>query len=68
LNILGVGITPANFAQAVAALDKWESGRQARICVTVHGLVTAQRDPEIRNALKIPMAAPSCERAHRLVW
>src|ERR1700738_377067 len=53
VNILGVGVMPLNLGQAVAELDKWQrEGRCDYVCcISVHGLVTAQRDPEIRNAL-----------------
>jgi N-acetylglucosaminyldiphosphoundecaprenol N-acetyl-beta-D-mannosaminyltransferase len=53
VNILGVGVTPFDLPQAVATLDQWrEEGRRDYVCcVSVHGLVTAQRDPEIRRAL-----------------
>ena len=53
VNILGVGVTPIDLAQAVSTLDGWhkEGRRDYVCCVSVHGLVTAQRDPEIRSAL-----------------
>jgi N-acetylglucosaminyldiphosphoundecaprenol N-acetyl-beta-D-mannosaminyltransferase len=53
VNMIGVRINPLDLAQAVAALDRWrEEGRRDYVCcVSVHGLVTAQRDPEIRDAL-----------------
>ena len=53
VNVLGVGVMPLNLGQAVAELDKWQrEGRRDYVCcISVHGLVTAQRDPEIRNAL-----------------
>jgi N-acetylglucosaminyldiphosphoundecaprenol N-acetyl-beta-D-mannosaminyltransferase len=52
VNILGVGITPVNLAQAIVTLEKWrEEGRREYVCfTTVHGLVHAQRDPEFRSA------------------
>ena len=51
VNILGVGVTPFDLPQAVATLDQWrEEGRRDYVCcVSVHGLVTAQRDREIRE-------------------
>jgi N-acetylglucosaminyldiphosphoundecaprenol N-acetyl-beta-D-mannosaminyltransferase len=53
VDILGVGVTPLDLPRAVATLDEWrEEGRRDYVCcVSVHGLVTAQRDPEIRRAL-----------------
>lgn len=53
VNILGVGVMPSNVPQAVATLDQWraEGRRDYVCCVSVHGLVVSQRDPEIRNAL-----------------
>lgn len=53
VNILGVGITPTNLAQAVTTLHKWrDEGRRDYVCCTdVHGLVEAERDPEVRRAL-----------------
>ena len=68
VNILGVGITPVNLAQAVAMLERWrEEGRREYLCcVSVHGLVEAQRDPEVRCALS--RAALSVEDGMPLVW
>jgi N-acetylglucosaminyldiphosphoundecaprenol N-acetyl-beta-D-mannosaminyltransferase len=53
VNILGVGITPIDLRQAVAALEKWrEDGRHEYVCCTsVHGLVEARRNPQVRKAL-----------------
>jgi N-acetylglucosaminyldiphosphoundecaprenol N-acetyl-beta-D-mannosaminyltransferase len=53
VNILGVGISPVNLADAVAMLEGWrKTGRRDYVCcVSVHGLVTSQRDPAIRSAL-----------------
>jgi N-acetylglucosaminyldiphosphoundecaprenol N-acetyl-beta-D-mannosaminyltransferase len=53
VNILGVGVTPTDLPQAVVTLGRWrEEGRRDYVCcVSVHGIVTAQRDPEIRDAL-----------------
>jgi N-acetylglucosaminyldiphosphoundecaprenol N-acetyl-beta-D-mannosaminyltransferase len=68
VNILGVGISPVNLAQAVAMLDRWrEAGRHDYLCcVSVHGLVEAQRDPEVRRALN--RAGLAVEDGMPLVW
>jgi N-acetylglucosaminyldiphosphoundecaprenol N-acetyl-beta-D-mannosaminyltransferase len=68
VNILGVGVTPVNLAQAVATLEKWcEEGRREYVCCTsVHGLVEAQRDPEVRCALN--RAGLTTEDGMPLVW
>jgi N-acetylglucosaminyldiphosphoundecaprenol N-acetyl-beta-D-mannosaminyltransferase len=53
VNVLGVGVTPVNLAQTVAILEKWraEERREYVCCASVHGVMEAQRDPEIRSAL-----------------
>ena len=53
VNILGVGVTGVNLPEAIATLEKWreERRRDYVCCVTVHGLVMAQRNPVIRSAL-----------------
>ncbi len=53
VNILGVDVNASNLSEAVATLAKWrEDGRRDYVCcVSVHGVVTAQRDPSIRRAL-----------------
>jgi N-acetylglucosaminyldiphosphoundecaprenol N-acetyl-beta-D-mannosaminyltransferase len=68
VNIMGVGITPVNLVQAVATLDKWraEGRREYVCCVSVHGLVTAQRDPEIRDAIN--RSGLATEDGMPLVW
>src|SRR5271170_5841315 len=68
VNILGVGVMPIDLAQAVETLDKWrEKGRRDYVCcVSVHGLVTAQRDPEIRSALN--RSGLATEDGMPLVW
>jgi N-acetylglucosaminyldiphosphoundecaprenol N-acetyl-beta-D-mannosaminyltransferase len=68
INMIGVGINPLDMAQAVAALDRWrEEGRRDYVCcVSVHGLVTAQRDREIREALN--RAGLATEDGMPLVW
>jgi N-acetylglucosaminyldiphosphoundecaprenol N-acetyl-beta-D-mannosaminyltransferase len=68
VNILGVGITPLNLTQAAAALDEWrkEGRRDYVCCVSVHGLVTGQRDHEIRNIIN--RAGLATEDGMPLVW
>jgi N-acetylglucosaminyldiphosphoundecaprenol N-acetyl-beta-D-mannosaminyltransferase len=68
VNILGVGITPVNLDQAVETLEKWrQEGRREYVCCTsVHGLVEAQRDPEVRCALN--RAGLATEDGMPLVW
>jgi N-acetylglucosaminyldiphosphoundecaprenol N-acetyl-beta-D-mannosaminyltransferase len=68
VNILGVGITPVNLAQAVATLEQWrEEGRREYVCcVSVHGLMEAQRDTEVRCALN--RAGLATEDGMPLVW
>lgn len=68
VNILGVGITPLNLMQAVEILEKWraEERREYVCCVSVHGLVEAQRDPEVRSALN--RSGLSTEDGMPLVW
>ena len=68
VNILGVGITPVNLAQAVAMLERWreEGQREYVCCISVHGLVEAQRDPEVRCALN--RAGLATEDGMPLVW
>jgi len=68
VNILGVGITPVNLAQAVATLERWhsEERREYVCCTSVHGLVEAQRDPEVRSALN--RAGLATEDGMPLVW
>ena len=68
VNILGVGITPVNLAQAVATLEKWrdERRREYVCCTSVHGLVEAERDPEVRRALN--GAGMATEDGMPLVW
>jgi N-acetylglucosaminyldiphosphoundecaprenol N-acetyl-beta-D-mannosaminyltransferase len=68
VNILGVGITPIDLRQAVATLEKWrEDGRREYVCCTsVHGLVEARRDPQVRKALN--GAGLTTEDGMPLVW
>ena len=68
VNILGVGITPIDIRQAVATLEQWrEDGRREYVCCTsVHGLVEATRDPQVREALN--GAGLTTEDGMPLVW
>jgi N-acetylglucosaminyldiphosphoundecaprenol N-acetyl-beta-D-mannosaminyltransferase len=68
VNILGVGVTPVNLRQAVDTLEKWaDEGRREYVCCTsVHGLVEAQRDPEMRSVLN--RASLATEDGMPLVW
>jgi N-acetylglucosaminyldiphosphoundecaprenol N-acetyl-beta-D-mannosaminyltransferase len=68
VNMIGVGIDPFDMAQAVATLEQWcqEGRRDYLCCVSVHGLVTAQRDWEIRDALN--RAGLVVEDGMPLVW
>jgi N-acetylglucosaminyldiphosphoundecaprenol N-acetyl-beta-D-mannosaminyltransferase len=53
VNILGVGVSPLDLTRAVATLDDWyETRRRDYVCcVSVHGLVVAQRDKAVRDAI-----------------
>ena len=68
VNMLGVGVMPLNLGQAVAELEKWQRERRRDYvcCISVHGLVTAQRDPEIRKALN--RSGLATEDGMPLVW
>jgi N-acetylglucosaminyldiphosphoundecaprenol N-acetyl-beta-D-mannosaminyltransferase len=68
VNILGVGITPVNLAQAVATLEKWrDEGTPEYVCCTsIHGLVEAERDAQVRRALN--GAGLATEDGMPLVW
>jgi N-acetylglucosaminyldiphosphoundecaprenol N-acetyl-beta-D-mannosaminyltransferase len=68
VNILVVGVTPVNLQQAVATLEKWrDEGRREYVCRTsVHGVVEAQRDPEMRSVLN--RAGLTTEDGMPLVW
>ena len=68
VNILGVGAMPMVLPQAVQILEKWrEEGRRDYVCcVSVHGLVSAQRDPSVRSALN--GAGLATEDGMPLVW
>ncbi len=68
VNILGVGIMPLTLAEAVDTLDGWRrDGRRDYVCcVSVHGIVTAQRDPVVRAALN--GAGLATQDGMPLVW
>ena len=68
VNILGVGAMPLDLDRATATLDRWRvEGRREYVClISVHGLVVAQRDPEIRNCLN--RSGLACEDGMPLVW
>jgi N-acetylglucosaminyldiphosphoundecaprenol N-acetyl-beta-D-mannosaminyltransferase len=53
VNILGVGVVPTTLDDAVETLETWRAqGRREYICcVSVHGVVTAQRDAAVKHAL-----------------
>jgi N-acetylglucosaminyldiphosphoundecaprenol N-acetyl-beta-D-mannosaminyltransferase len=68
VNVLGVGVTPVNLAQTVEILEKWraEGRREYVCCATVHSLVEAQQDPEVRSALN--RSGLTTEDGMPLVW
>jgi N-acetylglucosaminyldiphosphoundecaprenol N-acetyl-beta-D-mannosaminyltransferase len=68
VNVLGVGVTPVNLLQTVEILKKWraEGRREYVLCTSVHGVVEAQRDPEIRSALN--RSGLTTEDGMPLVW
>ena len=52
-NVLGVGISAINMAQAVSLFESWlGNGVKGYVCVTgVHGVMEAQKDPSFRRIL-----------------
>lgn len=68
VNILGVGAMPLDLAKAVATLERWQvERRRDYVClISVHGLVTAQRNPEIRRSLN--RCGLAAEDGMPLVW
>ncbi len=68
VNILGVGAMPLDLGKATATLERWRSERQRKyVClISVHGLVMAQHDPAIRNALN--RSSMAAEDGMPLVW
>lgn len=51
VDVLGVGVSAVDMAQAVAEIRRWvEEGERHYVCVTgVHGVMESQRDPELRR-------------------
>jgi N-acetylglucosaminyldiphosphoundecaprenol N-acetyl-beta-D-mannosaminyltransferase len=68
VNIIGVGVMPLDLPQVVETIERWrEEGKRDYVCcVSVHGLVTAQRDPATRRALN--HAGLATEDGMPLVW
>jgi N-acetylglucosaminyldiphosphoundecaprenol N-acetyl-beta-D-mannosaminyltransferase len=68
VNILGIGAMPLSLDEAAAILERWRTeGQRKYVCViSVHGLVVAQRDPAIRNALN--RSGMATEDGMPLVW
>lgn len=68
VNILGIGAMPLDLDKAAATLERWRvEGRHDYVCViSVHGLVVAQRDPGIRDALN--RCGLAVEDGMPLVW
>jgi N-acetylglucosaminyldiphosphoundecaprenol N-acetyl-beta-D-mannosaminyltransferase len=68
VNILGVGVSPVNLPQTVEILEKWRADgcREYVLCTSVHGLVEAQSDPEIRRILN--RSGLTTEDGMPLVW
>jgi N-acetylglucosaminyldiphosphoundecaprenol N-acetyl-beta-D-mannosaminyltransferase len=68
VNILGVGAMPLDLDKAVGMLEQWriERRREYVCCVSVHGLVVAQRDPIVRTALN--HCGLAAEDGMPLVW
>lgn len=67
-NVLGVGVMPTTLEQAVATIERWrdEKRRDYVCCVSVHGIVMAQQDPLVRDALN--GAGLATEDGVPLVW
>jgi N-acetylglucosaminyldiphosphoundecaprenol N-acetyl-beta-D-mannosaminyltransferase len=68
VNMLGIGVMPFSIPQAIERLEAWRAaGRRDYVCcVSVHGLVTARRDPAVRRALN--GAGLATEDGMPLVW
>jgi len=51
VNVLGVGVSAINIADALALIDRWiATGAHRYVCVTgVHGVMESQRDPALRD-------------------
>lgn len=67
-NVLGVGVMPTTIDQTVQTLARWrDEGRQDYVCfVSVHGIVTSQRDPAMRDAIN--GAGLAAQDGVPLVW
>ncbi len=67
-NVLGVGVIATTLEQAVATIERWrDEGRRDYVCcVSVDGIVNAQRDPLVRDALN--RAGLATEDGVPLVW
>jgi N-acetylglucosaminyldiphosphoundecaprenol N-acetyl-beta-D-mannosaminyltransferase len=72
VDVLGVGISAIDMGQAVAEITRWlEDGERHYVCVTgVHGVMEAQRDPELRrihnaSGLTTPDGMPMVWAGHR---
>ena len=51
VNVLGVGVSAINMDQALAAIERWTSKREANyVCITnIHGIIESQRDRDLRR-------------------
>ena len=51
VNVLGVGVSAINIADALDLIDRWiATGAHRYVCVTgVHGVMESQRDPALRD-------------------
>lgn len=72
VDVLGVGISVVNRAAAVHEVTRWiDTGERHYVCVTgVHGVMEAQRDPELRRAhnesgLTVPDGPQLVRAGHR---
>jgi N-acetylglucosaminyldiphosphoundecaprenol N-acetyl-beta-D-mannosaminyltransferase len=72
VDVLGVGISAIDMAQAVAEITRWVNNRESHyVCVTgVHGVMEARRDPELRrihnaSGLTTPDGMPMVWAGHR---
>jgi N-acetylglucosaminyldiphosphoundecaprenol N-acetyl-beta-D-mannosaminyltransferase len=68
VNLLGVGVMPMTMGRAIATLEDWRQlGRRDYVCcVSVHGVVVAQRDATVRDALN--KAGMATQDGMPLVW
>jgi N-acetylglucosaminyldiphosphoundecaprenol N-acetyl-beta-D-mannosaminyltransferase len=72
VDVLGVGISAIDMAQAVAEIVRWVEERERHyVCITgVHGVMEARRDPELRrihnaSGLTTPDGMPMVWAGHR---